>query len=296
MPNQLSMGELYAVSGRKLFLCRSGEGGPPVVFLPGAGLVGLDYFNLQSSISEFTTGVLYDRAGTGWSDRIELPRSAAEVAGELRELLQAAGVPGPYLLAGHSLGGMYARRYAQLFPDEVAGLLLLDPGHEDMYSYLPDRARDLNEQMKPDLQSLPELTPEQLDASRTALRQLYAQWPDELREPLVEYHVTDWRIGLEETTNFETAIFDELRAGGDIPDVPLLVLTANGMNPYWNNYLSPEDQRAAHAGIHAMHADLAKSTSRGEHRLIDDASHQYLHIEQSEAVLQALRDLLERSR
>ena len=296
MPNQLSTGELYEVSGRKLFLCRSGEGGPPVVFLPGAGLVGLDYLNLQERISRFTTGVLYDRAGTGWSESVELPRSAAEVVGELRELLQTAGVPGPYLLAGHSLGGMYARRYAQLFPDDVAGLLLLDPGHEDMYSYLPDRARDLNEQMKPELQSLPELTPEQLDASRTALRQLYAQWPDELREPLVEYHVTDWRIGLEETTNFETAIFDELRAGGDIPDVPLLVLTANGRNPYWDNYLSPDDQRTAHAGIRAMHADLAKSTSRGEHRLIDGASHQYLHIEQSDAVLQALRDLHERTR
>jgi hypothetical protein len=234
-----------------------------VVFLPGAGLVGLDYFNLQARIAQFTTGVLYDRAGTGWSDRVELPRSAAEVVEELRELLQAAGVQGPYLLAGH----------------------------EDMYSYLPDRARDLNEQMTPDLQSLPELTVEQLDAARTALRQLYAQWPDDLREPLVEYHLADWRIGLAETTNFETAIFDELRAGGDIPDVPLLVLTANGANPYWNNYLSPDDQRAALAGIRAMHADLAKTSSRGEHRVIDNASHQYLHIEQGDAVFDALREL-----
>jgi pimeloyl-ACP methyl ester carboxylesterase len=191
---------------------------------------------------------------------------------------------------------MYARRYAQLFPDDVAGLLLLDPGHEDMYSYLPDRALSLNERMKPDLQSMPDLTAEQLDAARTALRQLYAQWPDDLRGPLVDYHAIDWRIGLQETTNFETAIFDELRGGGDVPDVPLLVLTANGMNPYWNQYLSIEDQQAAHAGIHAMHADLARSTSRGEHRLVDNASHQYLHVEQSDAVLQALRDLHERAR
>jgi len=282
----------YGVSGRQLFLSRAGEGGPAVVFLPGAGLVGLDCFNLVEGLSEFTTSVLYDRAGTGQSDRVELPRSAAEVVEELRALLQAAEVPGPYVLAGHSLGGLYARRYAQLFPDEVAGLLLLDPGHEDMYSYLPDRARELNEQMKPDLENLPELTAEQVDASRTALQQLYASWPDEFRDLLVDYHVTDWRIGLQETLNFETEIFDELRAGGEIPDVPLLVLTANGVNPYWNNYLSPEDQQVAHDGIRAMHAELARSSSRGEHRVIDGASHQYLHIEQQAAVQQALRDLV----
>ena len=81
--------------------------------------------------------MLYDRAGTGWSDRVELPRSSAEVTDELRNLLRAAGVPAPYLLVGHSLGGLYARHYAQRFPGEVAGLLLLDPAHEDYNAYMP---------------------------------------------------------------------------------------------------------------------------------------------------------------
>jgi hypothetical protein len=65
-----------------------------VVFLPGAGLVGLDSLNIHERVVEVTTSVLYDRAGTGWSDQVELPRSAGEVVVELDEVLRAAGVPG----------------------------------------------------------------------------------------------------------------------------------------------------------------------------------------------------------
>ena len=69
---------------------------------------------------------------------------------ELRELLRAAGVPAPYVLAGHSLGGLYARHYAQRFPDEVAALLLLDPAHEDYNAYMPRELNELREGWDPD--------------------------------------------------------------------------------------------------------------------------------------------------
>ena len=69
----------------------------------------MDYLNIHNRVTELTTSVLYDRAGTGWSYPAELPRTAAEVTDELRELLHTAGVPGPHLLIGHSLGGAYTR-------------------------------------------------------------------------------------------------------------------------------------------------------------------------------------------
>ncbi|MGO9462553.1 MAG: alpha/beta fold hydrolase [Isosphaeraceae bacterium] len=109
--------------------------------MPGAGLIGLHYWNIHDQVSHFTTSVLYDRAGTGWSDYVDLPRSAAEVTDELRSLLHVALVPAPYLLVGHSLGGFYVRRYAQRFPDEVAGLLFLDPAHEDYPAHAPTQTR-----------------------------------------------------------------------------------------------------------------------------------------------------------
>ena len=109
-------GRYYVVGGRQLLLHRSGSGSPAVVFLPGGGAVGLDYLNVQERAAALTTSVLYDRAGTGWSDRVELPRTSAQVTDELRGLLRTADVPTPRLLVGHSLGGLYARHYAQRFP------------------------------------------------------------------------------------------------------------------------------------------------------------------------------------
>lgn len=69
------LGRHYEVGGRRLLLHRSGSGSPAVVFLAGAGAVGLDYLNVQERAAELTTSVLYDRAGTGWSDRVVLPRT-----------------------------------------------------------------------------------------------------------------------------------------------------------------------------------------------------------------------------
>ncbi|WP_406495196.1 alpha/beta fold hydrolase [Streptomyces sp. NBC_00846] len=110
------LGRLCEVAGRRLLLHRSGSGGPAVVFLPGAGLVGLDYLNMHNRVAELTTTVLYDRAGTGWSEAAALPRTAAAVTDELMDLLRAADVPGPYLLVGHSLGAAYGPPHRTTLP------------------------------------------------------------------------------------------------------------------------------------------------------------------------------------
>src|ERR1700729_72657 len=133
------IGEFCEVSGQRLWLLAAANAGPAVVFLPAASNVGLDYLNIHNQISGFATSVLYDRGGTGWSDPQPLPRTAGEVATELRGLLTAAAVPGPYVLVAHSLGGAYARRFGQLFPADVAGVVALDAFHEDWDDYLPPR-------------------------------------------------------------------------------------------------------------------------------------------------------------
>jgi pimeloyl-ACP methyl ester carboxylesterase len=107
MQEQPPLGRFYDVAGRRVLLHRSGSGAPTVVFLAGGGGVGLDYWNVQVKAAELTTSVVYDRTGTGWSDRVAVPLSSAEVTDELRELLRAAGTPAPYVLVGHSLGGLF---------------------------------------------------------------------------------------------------------------------------------------------------------------------------------------------
>jgi len=285
-------GRYVEVDGRRLLLHRTGEGAPSVVFLPGAGLYGLDFLNVQAAGP--TTSVIYDRAGTGWSDPADLPRTPTQVTDELQALLKAAEIPGPYLLVGHSLGAFYARRYAQRFPGEVAALLLLDPGHEDILSFLPPEAAAMNEQMKQHQDDLPDLTEEQLQAARGQYAQLYAAWPPEVRDALIEKHLATWRTQIAETANFETEVYDELRSGGPLPDVPLLLLTAGGRNAYWAKFAAPEVLEAAEAGIRSMHEAMAHSVPRGEHRVVEGASHGYLHIEHPDAVLGAIGELLAR--
>jgi len=87
------LGRYYDVAGRRLLLHRSGSGSPAVVILPGGGTVGLDYLNIQERAAQLTMSVVYDRAGTGWSDRVDLPRTSAAVTGELRELTDASHQP-----------------------------------------------------------------------------------------------------------------------------------------------------------------------------------------------------------
>ena len=175
------LGRYYEVEGRRLLLHRSGSGSPAVVILPGAGTVGLDYLSVQERAAKLTTSVVYDRAGTGWSDRADLPRTSAAVTGELRELLRAAGVPAPYLLVGHSLGGLYARHYATRFPSEVAALLLIEPAHEDYNAYMPKELNDLRAAWDPD-QALPDELPDEIIRFyRDLLAQELAELPEEIR-------------------------------------------------------------------------------------------------------------------
>lgn len=289
------LGRLYDAAGRKLMLHRSGAGGPAVVFLPGAGQVGLDYLNAHDQVAEMTTSVLYDRAGTGWSEQVELPRTAAEVVDELRGLLRAAEVPMPYVLAGHSLGGAYARRFAQHFPDDVAGLLLLDPFHEDLHGHVPEEARRRLALMHE--QTIPELTPDQLARVREQMAPVFAKWPEAVRGPLIEHHATTaWKAGLYEDRNLYDVVADELRSGPDLPDVPLIVVTALGHDDAQAG-LWPDDvlQRINDAKT-GLHARLAASVRDGEHRVLDDAGHGWLHEERQDAVLRAVSDLLRKTR
>jgi pimeloyl-ACP methyl ester carboxylesterase len=275
-------------------LHRSGTGGPAVVFLPGAALVGLDYVNLHDRVAELTTSVLYDRAGTGWSDPADLPRTATEVTDELCDLLHTAGVPAPYVLAGHSLGGAYARHFAQRFPGEVAGLLLLDPFHEDMAARAPRQVLEMLAQMND--QELPEPAEEQIEASRGPVERHFATWPEAVRGPLVEYHLAAWRTGWYEGRNLYDEVADELRNAPGLPDVPLIVLSAMGHDATQAHLWPEELLREINEGKRALHAELAASVPHGEHRVLDDAGHGWLHEERPDAVLQAIAELLAAAR
>jgi pimeloyl-ACP methyl ester carboxylesterase len=227
----------------------------------------------------------------------ELPRTSAQVTDELRELLRTAGVPAPYLLVGHSLGGLYARHYAQRFPDEVAALLLLDPAHEDYNAYMPQQLNEMRNAWDPD-QALPDELPDELiQLYRGLFEQEMADWPESIRELLIERHVSpEWlRVGFQEAKNVDQ-LYDEVRHAGPMPDVPLIVLCSMGIDSFKRAVLVGESDsllREEIEGKRRLYTALAESVPRGENRLVD-AGHVTMHLRRPDAVLQAIQDLLGR--
>jgi pimeloyl-ACP methyl ester carboxylesterase len=118
---------MVSVGSHSLHAVVAGEGAPPVVFDGGIGARSDEYRVLQDRIAAITTTVVYDRAGYGASEVGPLPRDSKTEVEELRRLLAALDIQGPYVLVGHSLGGLNAEVFSSLHPEEVAGLVLLDP-------------------------------------------------------------------------------------------------------------------------------------------------------------------------
>jgi pimeloyl-ACP methyl ester carboxylesterase len=284
------LGRLYEVNGRRLWLHRSGSGGPAVVFLPGASAVGLDYLNVHDEAAKLTTSVLYDRGGTGWSDPAELPRTAAEVATELRDLLRAAEVPGPYVLVAHSLGGAYARRFAQLFGDQVAGVLYLDSFYELTDDYMPERLHLAKVR-------LPDPGPLQLALMRPFMRRMYRQmfasWPEPVRGQLIDRHMSPqwWQAGVRERSNMPQ-LAGELRGGGNLPDTPLIAITSLGIDPGMRLLMSGKTLREMNEAKLRLYTALAGSVTQGENRVLHDARHSTITNDHPGVIVQAIRDLL----
>ena len=123
----LGDGALIEVGGgRRVYLSRVGVGSPAVIFESGIAATSQNWVWMQKEVGEFACSVTYDRAGLGWSSHSSLARTPSNVAKELHAVLAKAGVPPPYVLVGHSFGGLVARRFAADYPDDVLGVVLID--------------------------------------------------------------------------------------------------------------------------------------------------------------------------
>jgi pimeloyl-ACP methyl ester carboxylesterase len=125
------IGQLYTVDGHQMHMICTGDGSPTVVLEAGAGHFSTLWAWVQPAVAQVTRICAYDRAGYGWSEPGPEPRDAQHIATELHMLLDVAGVEPPYVLVGHSLGGIYVRVFNAQYPGEVIGMALIDATHPD---------------------------------------------------------------------------------------------------------------------------------------------------------------------
>jgi pimeloyl-ACP methyl ester carboxylesterase len=304
-------GTFVPVAGHRLFVDRCGTGDPAVVFLPGAGLTGLDYWPLQQRAGTGRSSVVYDRAGTGWSDHVRLPRTALAVTGELHELLGMLGISRA-LLVGHSLGGLYARHYANRFPDETAGLVLLDPAHEDYDAYMPielTRRRQNNKAFavlsavadvmmstgvtKAALRRVPVVRRYQALYRDLFAREM-AGWPPDLAMALAERHVSlDWlAVGIREARKLDD-LYAEVRDAGPMPDIPLVILCSMSTDGFQQAVSAGQSDELVREEIAAklrLYTDITATLHHADLRPVD-SGHVTLAFRDPDAVLTAISDL-----
>ncbi|WP_164851213.1 alpha/beta hydrolase [Larkinella soli] len=152
------LGQLVDIGGWRLHLVGQGTNqaqGPTVILESGAGGFSFDWSLVQPRVATFARVYAYDRAGSAWSELGPRPHTMHQTVYELHTLLQRAGVTGPYVLVGASYGGILMRLFAQQYPAEVAGLVLVDSGLENSLKYVngkPTRAADISPRPIPAVQ------------------------------------------------------------------------------------------------------------------------------------------------
>jgi pimeloyl-ACP methyl ester carboxylesterase len=171
-------GQLIDIGGRRLYLLCTGTGERTILLEAGLNAGHEGWALVQPAASRYGRVCSYDRAGIGLSDPAPSPRTSAEIVADLHALVTAAELPGPYVLAGHSFGALHVRLYAAAYPEEVLGLVLVDPVHEDWWAQalavLPPATADeapLVAALRQDLAASggpPEANAEELDIAASA--------------------------------------------------------------------------------------------------------------------------------
>src|SRR6202789_419152 len=164
------LGKMVDLGDYRIHLYCTGNGKQTVVLSPGGGGFSFDWDLVQQQVQTFARACSYDRAGYAWSDPGPQPLTFRQEAHELELALKLSGEKGPYILVGHSLGGLVAETFAEGYPDETAGMVLVDaPGPDDTLGYFGKlvRVRTLAHRTIPPIQTMKTSPPIQIsDAER----------------------------------------------------------------------------------------------------------------------------------
>jgi pimeloyl-ACP methyl ester carboxylesterase len=295
-------GQLVNIGGRRINLPCTGAGGPTVILMAGLFSWSVVWYKTQPVIAQKTRVCAFDRAGYGFSDPGPRPQIISDVVDDLHAALNAGHIPGPYVLVGHSLGGIEARLYAQRWPKDVVGMVLVDtspageglldenqPGFDEVSggeTYAADMLHCAflvaNGPLDPSgpeyngcsgAAALPSDTP-------AAFRTIWPQF-------FTAYYFADKVSLMSSVYTHRYDSVDHQRLGA----MPLVVLSAEYS---WGKSGTPEGiwYKRSYSKIWiGLHGALAHLSSRGVHRIINGSGHT-IQLEKPRAVIDAVDEVL----
>lgn len=292
-----STGQLVDVGGYKLHISCLGEGSPTVMVLAGSGVPSVYYWLIQNEAASTTRVCVYDRAGYAWSEEGHGDLSPLGQVEDLKALFSNADIEPPYILAGHSYGGYIARLYAQAYPEEVAGLVMIDSAHEDQWTNYPPSIRKSAEEMyagpnKPFNVFLVSL-----------LRSLQAVLP--LENPMAKYFPPDVADTLTAVQKLHPMILYTVKAEvsdmalgksprvTDLNDMPMIVIT-HGV-PITLMGQSDEANAAFEKVNLEMQSNLLSLSSNSKQIFAEHSNHDEIPVKEADLVVQAIRDVLDQA-
>lgn len=300
-------GQRVDVGGYSLHILCMGSGSPRVIVDAGNGDFLLGWQGIQPEVAKFTRICTYDRAGYGWSDPSPETRTAKVMAEELHTLLINAGVKPPYVLVGHSLGGYNVRMFADLYPGEMAGIVLVDAGHEDQLNRFPPEYAKLNQQQVSYLSAMRfmsrfgilRILGNSSGGANFAPPQVL-KLPPEIQPVYMAMmsHPSYFAATLDEMGALPE-ITDQVRATHKLGDLPLIVLTAE---------TTPDPAAMETIGMSAdfdasriqqiwfeLQAELAALSTNGQQIIVEDSTHS-INLDQPHAVIDAIHKVVEMMR
>ncbi len=295
-------GEIVDVRGSRMHLYCMGEGTPTVILESGANSSALDWALVQPEVATFTRVCAYDRPGFGWSEPVSGSPTVIDAASTLHSLLEAAQVSGPYVLVGHSLGGVYVRAFASKYPTETVGIVLVDPGHEDVPERVPAEFIQFQKSQMMMYKFCRYAAPFGCMRVIKLWISIYEDTghPEEDRNAILSnVHRSSFckAANNEMEASFEISSID-VALPHSLADLPLIVLIAgtemetqyDELPPAISSIIDRDIFLQSYAIIEDLKRELVSISSQGKLVVANQSGH-FIHLDQPELVVQSIREV-----
>lgn len=284
------LGEFVNVGEHNLHYYKKGENGPSIIFETAFDPAGhLQWYNIQNEISKLTTTISYDRAGILWSERGNNPKTGEDIADELYILLNKTNAPKPYILVGHSMGGMLLRNFVSKYPNVVGGVILIDSQTPNDQDYLSDELYTLVSQ---DIPSGLLKFANTVGLARLMFRGMFPdkeeyQYQKSIMPALLHKSVN----GIFEEQDQMSFLKTEASKINTFGSIPLRIISATDSNRF-DNIITDETLKNEMVNAwNKMQKDLLKFSTNSQQILVPNSGH-YINEDQPEIIIKSIKKLI----